>query len=629
MPRQLSRSQLSLASRRRRGQSQQGAIREGVAGRLERRMSVRFVFAIVSLVLALVTIGLGVAQRTVFARPDNVTAAISIDTSAPITIIDGETLNANPRQQTLSIEGTDVVYAAYGRTIDVEGWAGEASVNRLSIDPKTNQLVNEFTPGEPSVPSAEGSDLWTLDYVSEKSLETTVNVPKDYSFLVMSDGKNPAPSDISIVWPVDNSTPLAVPLIFAGTGLLLVGLALLFWAIMHLRNSRGPKRKPQKMPKLPRQPRYKPTKKPKAITARPTGRRSARSALASTIPLALVSSLILGGCSVLGGGGATSQPAEEVVSELEPTATSTAPAVTTEAPAVTQKQAERIVARAAEVIEEADKTRDAELAKTRLAGPALELRLANYKMRKADKKIDPLSPIPAGPVELTLPQQRDSWPRTVLAAIKSDDPTVPVVTLVLIQDNPRAQYLIHYAVTLQPGAVIPRVAEADVGTTRIDSDLRILALPPGELAAAYADILMKDTESEFNDLFVSEGDGLRVDVGLKEKKKRQKETPSTAKLIFATEPFAEEPVALATADFGALVAVSFNEIETIKVVETGAAVNAPPAVKAFLGKSVSTKGLTAVYNDQLLFYVPPVGSEEKIVLLGYSQGIISAKELKK
>ena len=71
------------------------------------------------------------------------------------------------------------------------------------------------------------------------------------------------------------------------------------------------------------------------------------------------------------------------------------------------------------------------------------------------------------------------------------------------------------------------------------------------------------------------------------------------------------------------------ETETVKPIQTGAAVNAPKDVKALLGKSLSTKGITATYADQLLFYVPSATVGGKIILLGYSQGLVSASELKK
>lgn len=586
----------------------------------------RFVFAIVSLVLAALAIGLGIAQRTVFALPDSVSTNITTETSAPVTVIPGDVLNANPRSQTITIAGDGVVFAAYGRTTDVEAFIGDASHNTLGLDPETGEFTNTLTSGEPSLPSAAGSDLWLLDYSDENDLTITINVPEDVSLLIMSDGTAPAPSQVGIVWPLDNSTPWAIPLVIAGGGFLLLGLALLFWAVTHMHSARGPRRKSQKMPKLPRQPRYKPSRvRPKALESPSRGRRSIRPSVVAVLPLTLVGALVLGGCSpdFLAGRNATDDP----TTSAAPTADAAGEEL--EAPAVTEQQAKRIIARVSAIVTQADDEADKELAATRLAGPALELRLANYKMRKADKTIKPLAPIPAGPVKLTLPQQRDTWPRTVFAAILDDDPTVPSVALVLIQQSAREQYMVHYAITMEPGAVIPPVAQASIGTSRIGADVPLLTLVAGDVAMAYGDVLMLGEESEYFDLFEAEGDSLRLDVGFDAKKTRKKKIPSTAKLSFENVTGSGEAVALSTNDLGALVAVNLNEIETIRVVEAGAAVNAPKQVKALLGKSLSTKGLNATYGDQLLFYVPQVGSDEKIVLLGYSQGIISASEYKK
>ena len=587
----------------------------------------RFVLAIVSFVLALLAIGLGIAQKTVFALPDDVSAHIATDTSAPVTIIKGSTLNAHPRSQTITISGSETVFAAYGRTADVEGFIGDASYNEISFDPETGELVNKLSPGEATLPNAAGSDLWLLDYSNENDLKITINVPEDISVIIMADGVAAAPSNIAIVWPLDNSTPWAVPLVVGGAIMLLIGLVFLFWAITHMRSARGPRRKSQKMPKLPRQPKYKPSRvRPKALESPSKGRRSARTTMVAIVPLTLVTALVLSGCSADFWAGRNAQ--SELQGTPEPTATA-ADGTPTEAPAVTEPQAKRIIARIAAVVTEADTAADKELAATRLAGPALDLRLANYKVRKSDKTFKALSQIPSGPVQLVLPQQRDTWPRTVFAAIKDEDPTVPSVALVLIQQSAREQYLVHYAITLEPGAEIPPVAYPTVGTFRLDADNALLAIPPSQLAMSYADVLMKGEESENFDLFEAEGDSLRVDVGVEAKRARMKKIPSTAKLSFENVLGTGDPVALTTNDEGALVAVSLNEVETIRVVEAGAAVNAPKSVKALLGKSLSTKGLVATYGDQLLFYVPKIGSDQKIVLLGYSQGLIAASEYKK
>ncbi|TBN58482.1 hypothetical protein EYE40_01715 [Glaciihabitans arcticus] len=586
--------------------------------------------------LAALSIGLGIAQRTVFALPKETSASVELDTSAKVTVIDGETLNAFPRSQTVAISGARTIFAAYGRTTDVNAWIGDVSRNDITMT-EEGKFVSKLTSGSgDDLPSPEGSDLWYLDYTKETALRITINVPEDVSLIIMSDGVAAAPSRVSVTWPLDNSTPWAIPLVVGGAIVLLLGLALLFWAVSHLRSARGPRRKSQKMPKLPRQPRYKPSRvRPKAIEGRPSkkaieaprGRRSSRTSMIAVLPVVLVGSLVLGGCSTDFLAANSPQPPPVAVASPE-----AADAEVTEAPAVTKPQANRIIARISAITAEADTDRDAAVAATRLAGPALDLRLANYKMRKADKTIKALSAIPAGPVELTLPQQNNDWPRTVFAIVQNDvdeEGQKFYVAVVMIQDDARSQYKVHYAITLEPGAVIPKVASAEVGTNRLSDDIGLLTIAPSDLAMAYSDVLMKDTESENYDLFEAEGDTLRVAVGLAAKKTAQKKLPSTAKLIYESALGNGQTVTLTTNDNGALVAVNLNEIETVKAVEAGAAVNAPKTVKSLLGKSLSTKGIKATYGDQLLFYVPPATEEGgKIVLLGYSQGLIAASELK-
>jgi hypothetical protein len=56
-------------------------------------------------------------------------------------------------------------------------------------------------------------------------------------------------------------------------------------------------------------------------------------------------------------------------------------------------------------------------------------------------------------------------------------------------------------------------------------------------------------------------------------------------------------------------------------------VNPEGQVKSLSGVTGSTKGTVAIYGDQLLFYVPSTTSNQKIMLLGFATGLISAKEL--
>jgi len=590
---------------------------------------VRFVLAIVSFVAAALLIGLGIAQKTVLAAPDEITAATSVTTDAPVTVVSGEALNAYPRSQFVQISGADDNFVAYGRTTDVIAWIGDASYNEVGYDAETAMLESSLQTGtEDEVPTPVGSDLWLASYEDKASM--TINVPEDFSLLVVTDGVKPAPAEISITWPIDNSTPWANTFVVAGGVLLLIGLILLFWAVAHIRKSRGPRRKSQKMPKLPRQPRYKPVKaKPKELESNAKGRRSINSRVA-IVPVVLVTALALGGCTADFWAGrapvAAPTATEDPVVDAEPEAP-------VYPPAVTEQQAKRIIADLVKVAAEADTGMDDELIKSRVDGPALDLRLTNYAARRADSAVKAVEGIPEGKVTLTLPQQTEnSWPRAVLAVIEDtataeDGKQVPPVAVTLIQEDPRSNYKAQYVIRLEPGAVIEGVAPAAIGAGRLQLDSKFLAVAPEVVGADYGDILMLDTDSTSYDLFDAEGDSLRTDVGEAFKESRKAGLSATSTLTFERAESTGPVVALGTNDSSALVTVDVNENEIVKVVEAGAVANATPEVKAVTGKATSAKGFTATYGYQLLFLVPSVETGGKIVLLGYTQGLVAASEL--
>jgi len=589
---------------------------------------VRFVLAIVSFVAAALLIGLGIAQKTVFAAPDEVTASTSITTSAPVTVISGKALNAYPSSQAVHLSDSSSNFAAYGRTEDVLAWVGDASYNNVGYSAEKASLVSKLVSGtDDQVPSPVGSDLWLASYTDKELI--TINVPEGFSLLVVTDGVKPAPSEVSITWPVDNSTPWANTFVVAGGVLLLIGLLLLFWAIVHIRRGRGPRRKSQKMPKLPRQPKFKAIKaKPKELDSNAKGRRAIHSRVA-IVPVVLVTALTLGGCSAdfwagrepVAAPSATADPAAAAESEGQ-----FAP------PAVTEQQAKRIIADIVSVAATADAATDADLIATRFAGPALELRATNYAARKANAAIPAVEAIPAGKVALTLPQQSDTWPRSVFAVI--DDPAttaeglkLPQVAVMMIQDDPRSNYKAQYVVRLEPGAVIPGVAPATVGAGTLLNDSKFLTVAPEAIGADYSDILMVDSASASYGLFEAEGDTLRTAVGPAYKEAAKAKFSTTATLTFAPSAATGPIVALATNDSSALVAVNVNEDQTAQVVEAGAVTNATPGAAALTGKASSTKGFKATYGYQLLFYVPSVEAGGKVILLGYAQGLVAATEL--
>jgi hypothetical protein len=585
---------------------------------------VRFVLAIVSFVLAIVLMGWGVAQQTVFASPDEVAATGETSGDAPVTVIDSSALNAFDGTQTLAVSGSDAVFAAYGRTNDVISWIGDTEYNFVTYDAETGELVSEVIAGESAeVPDPAGSDLWLAEIAEENSLRLKLNAPDGVSVIVAADGVLPAPSTLSITWPLDNSTPWALPLIIAGAAVLMLGLAFLLWAIYHVRSSRGPRRK---QPKLPRAPKYKPGRRPAragkpgtAVAPVSGGRRTARPFIA--VPVVLVGALALSGCT------------GELFPAAGPSAPVPGPSSTAEAeqitpPAVTANQIDRIVADVIDVATEADAAKDATLLATRFDGPALLLRTTDYTVRTNDPSLTPLVPvIPDGQVKVVLPQQTETWPRTVFAIIKVDeDETIAPVALMLTQEDPRASYKVTYAITLEPSARIPDLAPASVGAPGLAPDFGGLKLAPSALSAAYGEILAKAEESSAFLDFEAEGDSLRT--SLKDAKAAEVgQLATTASITFTQAEGQGVPISLATNDAGAIVAVDLYDVTTVTPIEAGAAINPSGRVKALTGLAISTKGVTASYDAQLLFYVPAVGSDQKIVLLGYSYGLVTASEV--
>ncbi|WP_349897302.1 hypothetical protein [Parafrigoribacterium soli] len=639
----------------------------------------RFVFAIVSFVLAFVLIGYGVAQRTIFAGPDHVTASVSIDSKAPVTVIDGTILNAKPGHQTVEISGASKIFAAYGRTQDVHAWVGNASYNRIGFNSDKQVLTSTTVTGKPDastpdsntsdagapatsspqestpapgsadagtadsgsvdsgksdsskttanaqlrVPDPHGSDLWLDERSSDSVLEYTMNVPKGISVIIASDGSHAAPSKVAVRWPLDNRTPWSGPLVIAGVLLLLIGLGLYLWALYHLRKARGPRRKSPKMPKVPRQRRYKPRRTVPPVSGNGR-RRSTHRRMIAVVPVLVISSLALSGCSpdawpaFLGGSG----------NKPVPTATAK-PDVTSnqQQPAVTFPQLKQIVAKASTTAAKADETLDTALLETRFAGPALELRKTNYELRKKDSTIAAPAAIPQSEVEIALPQQSDGWPRTVFTVlVNPKDKTVSPMALMLQQAAPRDNYKISYAIGLEPKIVLPHLAAKEVGAPRLLPDNKLELLPPGKIGTAYGDLLLKGPDSEFAKYFDTSNDHFEKTQGVEAKKARKAGMPAKVGIDFSNEAGAGETIAFGTNNSGAIVATNLTQIETAIPTEAGASLNSGSLVKTLTGITSTLKGLVTYYGDQLLFYVPKAGSNQKIVLLGAVEGIISAKE---
>lgn len=614
----------------------------------------RFVWAVAAFVIATVMIGAGIAQRTIFQGPKTTQADITVSEEAPYLLIDGAVLGSFPGTQTLRAHADGDIFAAYGRTADMQAWLADTSYNAVTLDddglPTTTLVPAEIVTESPeTVPAEEpdaaptedpsgdeealpahspvGSDLWLDEFQQSDVLIAPLQLPADMSVLVATNGVDPAPTQVSISWPLANGTPWAGPLIVAGGIVMAVGIFLYILGIRHVRRSRGPRRKGLPLPATEPIDLAVEGADKGVIAATPPTRRALSAGRRSfvVLPAVAVSALLFAGCSADAwpqlAGSATPTPSASVIVPENQQAT-----------AVTKPQAERILARIAATVAEADETLDSALVATRLDGAALATRLTNYTLRGEITDYEPLDPIAAKPLEIFLPESNDLWPRSVLAVV-DDTETKTSSIMVLTQADPWSAYKLTYQGALEASTLMPDLPAIYLGAPRIQPDSQFMLLPPGEVAAAYADIINNGEDSEYYGLFDAEGDQFRTTIATSREEQLaefNKTASKTGSLTFTSVPGSFEPYAIATLESGAIVAVNLNEQEIVKPTNADAVikVDGNAEVKALSGATQSATGFTTTYSDQLFFYVPGQGSTEKIRLLGYASAILDAKVIK-
>lgn len=593
----------------------------------------RFVWAVVAFFFAALLIGAGIAQRTVFVGPDSEQASIQTSGELPYTLIDGAVLGKLPGPQNLTVRGDDVVFVSYGRTPDMTAWLSDATYDHVTLEDgeitTTEVAATVDRDADAGSRNPSGSDLWLEQFREDGAVAAPLQLPADMSILVASDGEAPAPSDITVSWQIDNSTPWAGPLIVAGGVLFAVGLLLYLLGILHVRKSRGPRRKG-----LPPLADTQPIELSEAEAAKgvissspPTTRRavsSGRRAFA-VVPVVAVSALLFAGCSSdswpqMGGDTPTPTPSSTVI----------VPEGQQE-PAVTRTQATRIVADIANTVAKADEDRDEKLLATRVTGMVLEERKTNYSLRGSIADHAVPAALPAKPIEILLPQAYDEWPRTVLTVVRdAADSSVPPTMMMLTQMDPWSDYKLAYVASMEAAAELPPLAPDWLGAAAVQPDSKFLVMPPGDVAGAYADVLTNGQDSEFYDMFDIENDQFYAGVVANRKDRVDdfnQTGAETGQLSFETAVGDADPLALATLEIGAIVAVNVNETDVVKPTNEAAVIKLEgnETVKALTGTDQSATGFTTTFSDQLFFYVPGQGSDEKIRLLGYGSNILSAK----
>ncbi len=564
----------------------------------------RIIIAVAMFFLSTVLILVGIAERTIWAPEETKALSISIDSAKSLIVVPNKVLKLHEGTPVIKASGTGKVFVASGSENDIKAWIGGSSQTEIGIDPAKKKLVYSSLEGASPASDPTGSDLWRTERTAATKVSAKVDSLANGAVLLASDGINAAPGKLTIEWQRNYDLTPSYIFMYSGEALLVITLIYNFFVFRNIRNSRRPRRK---LPKAPHGPRSRPKRRESSLPRR--GRRVAGRNLA-WVPASFLVLSFLAGCA----------PASTT-----PTPTPTANTDVAIKPASLQLgQIRRIVTSVSRVAKGADTSHNASQLLPRFFGPALEMRQAAYSLLKKTKKAPPVETIYSSPLTLSLPAATDVWPRTMMVVTGVSKKRLPTL-LVMRQMSPREQYQVWYSTTLISGVKLPEVPAVETGSVPVTKDSAYLVELPINLPTVYGQIIDKGSESESFSKFDLKGDSFYSQIF--KIQQDQIKSLSKAKLSYQHVLANDEPLALATSNGGALVAVYMKDITTIKPTKRNSGITVNALEQVALGAKGSIKGVVSTYGDMLVFYVPSVGQTSKIQLLGWQAGLLKVKSL--
>lgn len=555
----------------------------------------RILTAIVAIVLGAAALVAGIGQKTFWAPSETVTAAIpgSVE-EAPLTVIESGVNDVNEEPIEITIKGDGEFLLALGRSADVDAWVDDASVNRVTgVDTEERVLTTVHEGSEDEVPNPDNSDLWVADDTVEGETVYTWTEPAegDWSLLVAADGSDPAPTDISVEWPNNATTPFAMGLIIIGVLLVLLGLLRLVW----------------------------PSKRKGG--GEPAGNDDTREVPQVKGPNGGVAKRIaaVGAAAVLAFSGATAAHASEEADPDESSASASAPADEEGSeegayPVLLEMQLESILTGVSRAIEAGDEELDASLLEGRLAGDALTDRQSNYK--QVSDEIDGvklLKPVVAGPVRTSAVTTSTDWPRTVLAVTGevTEEETPRILTLT--QETPRSKYKLTQNVEMLAGASFPGIVIGDtsIRTLDLEDDAGLQTDP--ENATVQLRRFLNNPEVSEKDMFEESA----YIEALHEAQEKTKEPSGDDEASVEYKRFIDDEGvhAVSTPDGGALVSVSMESVMISKPSEGGTLSWEDKKHRDLAGVEETSGDARFSYAESFVLYIPAAGSDDRIQVL--------------
>jgi hypothetical protein len=613
----------------------------------------RFKTAVALVLLGLLTLLAGIGQKTFWAPAETVTAtAPSGAAAAPLTVFDEKLRAMRDGTVTIKVKGEGSFMLAAGRPDDVAAWVGKTAhntVSGVSEDGKALQLTH--ADGEATAPSPAGSDLWvsTENASGELTYNWTPPADGDWSLLLAADGTKPAPSSITMTFPNDTSTPWAIPLMVLGGLMILAGAALL---VLKPKSGTRPgsgnggsgedstggsgfARRAQARAAARTDagksagataavPVVEPAAEPKDTAPKDTAPKgAAEKSVAAPVNalqrlrrsgavVAVLTATAVAGSGVAAHARQTPAPS--------PGTSSAAAEQAPESPVLVDAQFRRILEQVASAVDAGDAAKDASKLEPRVAGPELEVRTQNYKIRSQVGSYEARMPVRATKLLTTVVTEQRSWPRTVMAVTQGEGNVVPQL-LTLTQASPRENYKLVLTTPLQPGTTFPGITRD--GTQTVAPSDKSGLLYSGEEALGGLGDRLNSADSAFKDK-IAEGESSPYIADTLAYQADVVNSGVNGTFSFTHKVVPESVVVFRTADGGALALGRLNFAFDGTPKAEGDKLSIGDDAAALAGGKETSTGMVLNFAESVAVYIPPAGSQDPMKLVAATRGLTGA-----
>ncbi|MCF2706608.1 hypothetical protein I6E29_04920 [Arcanobacterium haemolyticum] len=311
---------------------------------------------------------------------------------------------------------------------------------------------------------------------------------------------------------------------------------------------------------------------------------------------ALAGALILSGCS---GQGEIPSPS---------------PATETARAALSDEQFTAASTKIFDAIAASDAALDSASLEARAAGPFLAQRQAEYQLKGILADSFGMSRLSQA-VSQSVVTSAAAYPHVALSIMDAPQGSNLQTIDVFAQDQARSLWKLWGVMSILPGATVPGLALGDAGATSISPDnAEGLVASPASVLAGY--VTLNQSRSDAGGLTFAD-DSLRTKLASSgDANVKAVEGAGTASMTFAAGE--NQPLAVATADGGALVVAQMNFSTQISITTAGASVKIGSTIGALSsgqagGEITVTGTMTANYTVTVAFHVPAAGTADQTI----------------